>query len=127
MQKWVKSLSALTLAGAITVSAIVPTQAAEPKKEAEKPKNVIMLVMDGSSDNVSTISRWYKGEPLALDSILTGAARTYSAESAITDSAPAATALATGNKSNSGYVGVLPSKITMPGVKGNEANAFKPV
>lgn len=127
MQKWVKSLSALTLAGAITVSAIVPTQAAELKKEAEKPKNVIMLVMDGSSDNVSTISRWYKGEPLALDSILTGAARTYSAESAITDSAPAATALATGNKSNSGYVGVLPSKITMPGVKGNEANAFKPV
>lgn len=130
MQKWVKSLSAFTLAGALTVSAIAPTFAAEEKKEpkaGDKPTNVIMLVMDGSSDNVSTISRWYKGEPLALDSILTGASRTYSAESAITDSAPAATALATGHKSNSGYVGVLPSKITMPGVEGDEADAFKPV
>lgn len=87
-----------------------------------------MLVMDGSSDNVSTISRWYKGESLALDSILTGAVRTYSAESAITDSAPAATALATGNKSNSGYVGVLPSTVTTPGVEPvAEEDAFKPV
>ncbi len=87
-----------------------------------------MLVMDGSSDNVSTISRWYKGESLALDSILTGAVRTYSAESAITDSAPAATALATGNKSNSGYVGVLPSLVTTPGVDPvAEEDAFKPV
>ncbi|WP_410799291.1 alkaline phosphatase [Lysinibacillus telephonicus] len=94
----------------------------------KKAKNVIMLVMDGSSDNVSTISRWYKGESLALDSILTGAVRTYSAESAITDSAPAATALATGNKSNSGYVGVLPSTVTTPGVEPvAEEDAFKPV
>lgn len=76
-----------------------------------------MLVMDGSSDNVSTLSRWYKGESLALDEILTGGARTYSAESAITDSAPAATALATGHKSNSGYVGVLPSSVTTPGAQ----------
>lgn len=129
MQKWVKSFSAFTLAGVLTASAVAPTMAAEQKKEeqAEKPTNVIMLVMDGSSDNLSTLSRWYKGEPLALDSILTGASRTYSAESAISDSAPAATALATGYKSNSGYVGVLPSKITMPGVKGDEADAFKPV
>lgn len=98
------------------------------KSNNKKAKNVIMLVMDGSSDNVSTISRWYKGESLALDSILTGAVRTYSAESAITDSAPAATALATGNKSNSGYVGVLPSLVTTPGVDPvAEEDAFKPV
>ncbi len=133
MNKWVKSMSALTLAGAFTASAVVPTFTAEQPvkeqlvKDEKKPTNVIMLVMDGSSDNVSTLSRWYTGKPLALDSILTGGVRTYSAESAITDSAPAATALATGFKSNSGYVGVLPSKITMPGVEGNEADAFKPV
>lgn len=130
MQKFAKSLSAFTVAGALTISAIAPTFATAKEIDNEsndKPTNVIMLVMDGSSDNVSTISRWYKGEPLALDSILTGASRTYSAESAITDSAPAATALATGYKSNSGFVGVLPSKITMPGVGGDEADAFKPV
>lgn len=94
----------------------------------QKAKNVIMLIMDGSSDNVSTISRWYKGEDLALDSILTGAVRTYSAESAITDSAPAATALGTGNKSNSGYVGVLPSLVNTPGVAPvAKEDAFRPV
>lgn len=132
MHKWSKSISVLTIAGALTASAVVPAytaEAATPKaaEKSEAPTNVIMLVMDGSSDNVSTVSRWYKGEALALDSILTGGVRTYSAESAITDSAPAATALATGYKSNSGYVGVLPSKITMPGVEGDEANAFTPV
>ena len=67
-----------------------------------------MLVMDGSSNNAVTLSRWYKGESLAMDEILSGAMRTYSAESAITDSAPAATALATGHKSNDKYIGVLP-------------------
>ena len=63
-----------------------------------------MMVMDGTSSSATTLARLYKGKPLALDEIVTGV-RTYSAESAITDSAPAATALATGNKSNSGYVG----------------------
>ncbi|MDN4493107.1 alkaline phosphatase [Ureibacillus aquaedulcis] len=97
-------------------------------KNAESAKNVIMLVMDGSSDNVSSIARWYKGESLAIDKILTGGVRTYSAESAITDSAPAGTALATGNKSNSGYVGVLPSLVNTPGVdQVAEEDAFKPV
>ncbi|HWL12222.1 MAG TPA: alkaline phosphatase, partial [Ureibacillus sp.] len=48
--------------------------------------------------------------------------------SAITDSAPAATALATGNKSNSGYVGVLPSLVTTPGVEQvKKEDAYKPV
>lgn len=97
-------------------------------KNSESAKNVIMLVMDGSSANVSTIARWYKGESLAIDNILTGGVRTYSAESAITDSAPAGTALATGNKSNSGYVGVLPSLVTTPGVEQvAKEDAFKPV
>ena len=127
MQKWAKSISALTLVGLLTIWQIAPTFANEEKNEKGKPVNVIMLIMDGSSNNLSSLSRWYKGESLALDEILTGASRTYSAASAITDSAAAATALATGHKTNSGYVGVLPSKITMPSVKGNKKDAFKPV
>jgi alkaline phosphatase len=70
------------------------------KKEQKPVKNVIMMVMDGTSAGATTLARWYKGEPLALDEMASGAVRTYSAESAITDSAPAATALATGFKSN---------------------------
>lgn len=133
--KRAKKLAITAIAGTFLVSsaaAFIKNDMAEveAKENGQKkePTNVIMLVMDGSSNNVSTLSRWYKGEALALDDILTGGVRTYSAESAITDSAPAATALATGNKSNSGYVGVLPSSVTTPGVqKVKEEDAFKPV
>ncbi|MFE9078012.1 alkaline phosphatase [Bacillus mobilis] len=90
---------------------------AKVKQVERQPKNIIIMVMDGTSSSATTLARLYKGKPLALDEIVTGGVRTYSAESAITDSAPAATALATGNKSNSGYVGVLPSIISSPGLK----------
>lgn len=131
MFQHVKKVVPTVLSTTLVLSSLATFQEKTAAEEVEVPKNdatnVIMLVMDGSSDNVSTIARWYKGEPLAIDSILTGANRTYSAESAITDSAPAATALATGYKSNSGYVGVLPSTITTPGVEQKEEDAFKPV
>ncbi|MNW27195.1 Alkaline phosphatase 4 precursor [compost metagenome] len=41
--------------------------------------------------------------------------RTYSADAPIADSAPAGTAFATGHKSHTGFVGVLPDEATMPG------------
>lgn len=118
------------LAGTVAVSSLSVMQfnsEAEAKQAKKDPTNVIMLVMDGSSNNAVSLARWYKGESLAMDEILTGGVTTHSAESAITDSAPAGTALATGHKSNSGYVGVLPSVVDMPGVEGNPDNAFKPV
>ncbi|OCS87178.1 alkaline phosphatase [Caryophanon tenue] len=128
MRKWSKQFGAFAVASTLAVTAFsTPSQAETPAPQKEEPTNVIMLIMDGSSDNVSTLARWYTGQPNNVDEILTGAVRTYSAESAISDSAPAATALATGHKSNSGYVGVLPSNITMPGVEGSEEDAFKPV
>lgn len=84
--------------------------------------------MDGTSSSATTLARWYKGAPLALDQIVTGGVRTYSAESATTDSASAATALATGNKSNSNYIGVLPSIVNSPGLKPiKEEDRLRPV
>ncbi|KWW50209.1 alkaline phosphatase, partial [Bacillus cereus] len=104
------------------------TVEAKVKKVERKPKNVIIMVMDGTSSTATTLARLYKGKPLALDEIVTGGVRTYSAESAITDSAPAATALATGNKSNSGYVGVLPSIVSSSGLKPmKEEDKLRPV
>ncbi|WP_372589787.1 alkaline phosphatase [Bacillus anthracis] len=104
------------------------TAEAKVKKVERKPKNVIIMVMDGTSSTATTLARLYKGKPLALDEIVTGGVRTYSAESAITDSAPAATALATGNKSNSGYVGVLPSIVSSSGLKPmKEEDKLRPV
>ncbi|GMR68796.1 alkaline phosphatase [Bacillus cereus] len=125
----------LLLVGTITLSMLgtesmmnYHTVEAKEKKAERQPKNVIMMVMDGTSSSATTLARLYKGKPLVLDEIVTGGVRTYSAESAITDSAPAATALATGNKSNSGYVGVLPSIMSSPGLKPiKEEDKLRPV
>ncbi|GLC89817.1 alkaline phosphatase [Lysinibacillus piscis] len=123
-----KKWCSLLLAGAVTLSSISIAQPNAHAAEVKKPKNVIMMVMDGTSNNAVTLARWYKGEKLAMDEILTGAVRTYSAESAITDSAPAATALATGNKSNDKLVGVLPEVVNSPGLQPIDAkDAFRPV
>ncbi len=125
----------LLLVGTITLSMLCTesmmnyhTVEAKVKQVERQPKNVIIMVMDGTSSSATTLARLYKGKPLALDEIVTGGVRTYSAESAITDSAPAATALATGNKSNSGYVGVLPSIVSSPGLKSiKEEDKLRPV
>lgn len=120
-----------TLAGAVALGSVGTGSAAmetAKKKEDKKVKNVIMMVMDGTSSTATTLARWYKGEPLALDQIVTGGVRTFSAESAITDSAPAGTAMATGRKSNSSYVGVLPSVVNSPGADPvSKEDHFRPV
>jgi alkaline phosphatase len=126
-----KKVIGVTLASSLALSSLGFTTGntkVEAKKDPEKAKNVIVLVMDGVSSSTTTLARWYKGEPLAMDEILTGGVRTYSAESAITDSAPAGTALATGNKSNDKFVGVLPTTVTSPGIDQALAeNPYKPV
>lgn len=92
-------------------------------------KNVILLVPDGQSVGGTTLARWYKGgEPLAVDEMACGLVRTYSADAAIADSAPAGTAMATGHKSHTGFVGVLPDVYNMPGLAPiAEADKRKPV
>jgi alkaline phosphatase len=84
--------------------------------QQDKVKNVIVLIADGVGSAQTTIARWYKGAPLALDEILVGGVRTYSADSLVTDSAAAATAFATGKKSDNQFIGVWPDRSTMPGV-----------
>jgi alkaline phosphatase len=61
-------------------------------------RNVIFLLSDGTGPEGWPLARWVKGAPLAVDDILAGAVRTYGADSLITDSAPGATAFATGHK-----------------------------
>jgi alkaline phosphatase len=126
-----KKLLGVTLAGTLAVGSFglanLDREEAEAKKGA-KVKNVIVLVKDGVSSSTTTLSRWYKGSDLAMDEMAAGGVRTYSADSAITDSAPAGTAMATGNKSNDKFVGVLPEKITSPGVDEDLADdPYRPV
>ncbi|KEZ54524.1 alkaline phosphatase [Metabacillus sp. JX24] len=126
-----KKILGITLAGTLAAGSLGFTAAnekAEAKKAKPQAQNVIVLVMDGVSSSTTTLSRWYKGGPLAMDEILTGGVRTYSAESAITDSAPAGTAMATGNKSNDKFVGVLPETVSSPGLDSSLADQpHKPV
>ncbi len=123
-----KKLLITTLACIILLGSVGCTEMKAEQPKTEPPRNVIMMVMDGTSSGAVTLARWYKGRDLALDQILTGGVRTYSAESAITDSAAAATALATGNKTDEHYIGLLPSKITTPGKQDeNPKHALMPV
>lgn len=67
-------------------------------------KNVIVLIPDGMSVAATTLARFYKGAPLALDSLACGLVNTWSSDGTIADSAPAGSAFATGWKSQSGNI-----------------------
>ncbi|MEH7121619.1 alkaline phosphatase [Bacillus sp. JJ1773] len=71
-------------------------------------KNVVFMVPDGYSASYATNYRWYKGEESILDSMLVGMHRTYSANTEVTDSAAAGTAMATGVKTNNGMISTTP-------------------
>jgi alkaline phosphatase len=127
-----KKVAGISVAAAVAFSSLgfaVNNHLAVAKNNKKKePANVIMMVMDGTSAGATNLARWYKGENLAMDEIMIGGVRTHSAESAITDSAPAATALATGHKSNDKVIGLLPKLVNSPGVDPvNPEDAYKPV
>lgn len=91
-------------------------------------KNVIFLIGDGMNSSEVTLARWIKGNPLAMDEIVTGSISNYNSNSIITDSAPAVTAYATGYKSDSGYISVYPSEITVPTKQDvDPKDAYKPL
>ncbi|MGE8207075.1 alkaline phosphatase [Heyndrickxia sp. NPDC080065] len=95
----VLSIFMLLFLSAMTVHAEQPVQ---------KPKKVIFMIMDGTNSDVVTLSRWYKGGPLALDDFLVGGVQTHSLRSGITDSAAAGTAMATGKKTIEDMIGMIP-------------------
>lgn len=126
-----KRILSILLAASMTLSMGLNAFAAgiEDVKVNNKVKNVILLIPDGMSTDAVTLSRWYNGgKELNLDSMACGLVRTYSADAPIADSAPAGTAMATGFKSHTGFVGVLPDENTMPGLNPlNKNDSRKPV
>lgn len=76
---------------------------------AAYPKNVILLIGDGMGINQVLLSQYLEGETLSMTRApYLGALQTYSADSNVTDSAAAGTALSTGFKTNNGMIGILP-------------------
>lgn len=85
------------------------------------PKNVIVMISDGMGPNDITIAEKYSEYCFEFGLILNqiknhGFATTYCANSDITDSAAAGTALATGVKTNLEYVGVDPNGNTLKNI-----------
>ena len=80
-------------------------------------KNVIYLIGDGMGINHLILTQYLEGKPLTiLKAPYTGFVLTYSANSNVTDSAAAGTALACGFKTNNGSIGILPDGTTVPSI-----------
>lgn len=109
-------LSAALLGGCAQVSSTTNSTEAP---QANGPKNIIMVVADGMGPAFTTAYRNYRDdpatpsvEPVVFDDILVGNASTYPSQESgyVTDSAAAATALASGVKSYNGAIGVDSNK-----------------
>jgi alkaline phosphatase len=79
----------------------------------DKPKNLIMVIPDGCDESVLSFARWFKNEPLFLDTLDQGRMLSYMSNSIVADSAPAGTALATGQFSTNRFISVGPDEESM--------------
>jgi alkaline phosphatase len=111
-----KSFSAGLLLSLAIIACLIPLGMADDEAgESASAKNVILLIGDGMGFPQLTLARIDKaGENLSdyataelfMDGMeQTGYVSTFSANSFVTDSAPASTAMATGHKTNNGVIG----------------------
>lgn len=118
--KILKKATTIVLAAAMLIPSI--TFAKDTSKTEDKygsAKNVILMIPDGMSVEITTAARWLKDDfSLTLDSINTGTVRTNNSDTPIADSAPAATAMATGFKTVSPFISTYPIEGGMPGAEG---------
>ncbi|WP_216831834.1 alkaline phosphatase [Alkalihalobacterium elongatum] len=100
----------LCLAVVITVFLLTYSVEATSRNNYEAVvDNVIFMIPDGFSASYATTYRIYKeSEDLIFDPMLVGMVKTNSANNWVTDSAAAATALATGYKTNNKMVSISP-------------------
>ncbi len=113
-----KSLrGAVAFMGLVALMASVSTAGTGADRLTKSFKNVIVMIPDGCGIAHFTLSRWYKGAALACDALNVAQVRTYCSNSYITDSAPAATAFASGYKTHDKYIGILPSSYYVPGLQ----------
>ncbi len=101
----IRSLLALSL-----LASCGPAPRPEPMKGGDGPKNVILFIGDGMGVSQVTLARLVDRGPdgrLALDEMpVTGLAKTHSSDQWVTDSAAAATSLASGEKTKNFAIGV---------------------
>ncbi|SET49781.1 alkaline phosphatase [Salinibacillus kushneri] len=98
-----------------SIDAAKPTNPGNGNGNGHKGKveNIIFMIPDGFSSNYASNYRIYKGEDAVWDQHLKGMFTTSSANSDVTDSAAAGTAMATGKKTNNGVIGLGPEGNTL--------------
>jgi alkaline phosphatase len=98
----------LLVAAALLI--LSPGYSKDKAPKDEKVKNVILMIGDGMGLGAS--SAWMIDQNYSMTCFdraqFIGLCKTYSANNKVTDSAASATALATGNKTNNGMIGMLP-------------------
>lgn len=127
MRKFIFFSTLVTIVVSLCACASNPTVRETGNGEARQVKNVILLLSDGTANEAWPLARWVKGERLASDDILTGAIRTYGADSIITDSAPGSTCYATGRKGTDKGISVYPWNVTIAGVDFDPAMKYVPL
>ncbi|MDR0311619.1 MAG: alkaline phosphatase [Acidobacteriota bacterium] len=96
-------------------------------------KNVIVLISDGTSVPVLTLSRWYQwgvmdGDArLAVDPYLSGLVKTHSSDAVIGDSAPTSSTYFTGYWSRTGFVSTYPNQTPNDIYTTDPSRAFQPL
>ncbi|HRZ42682.1 MAG TPA: alkaline phosphatase [Bacteroidales bacterium] len=90
----------------------------KPIKQAKNPKNIIFLIGDGMGLSHITAARVANGGKLYLDQFpVTGLNTTFSASDFVTDSGAGGTALATGEKTLNGAIGVDRDSVIIPNIR----------
>ena len=113
MRKFVFFLFAIVALVSCTNSQCNKTESCE----LPKVKNVIYLIGDGMGLNQVYAGMTANGGSLNLERCThVGLAKTYSANSYITDSAAGGTALATGNKTNNGMIGMNADSVAVKSI-----------
>jgi alkaline phosphatase len=89
---------------------LIVSSAACQETPVARPKNVIVMIGDGMGPAAVTLTRLVSGkDSLVHDEYLIGMRRTSSQDKIVTDSAAAATAMATGKLTKNDYLGVTSS------------------
>jgi alkaline phosphatase len=107
---WLLAASTVVALSCRSAPASVPDGA-----RAAAPKNIVLMVGDGMGASHFAAARILRGEAFAAGRFpVTGLVSTASASSLVTDSAAAATAMATGTKSNNRTLGLDPEGRPLP-------------
>lgn len=124
-----KKLLILLLTATVAMSCCNKSNETE-NTTAQQPriKNVIYMIGDGMGLNQIYAAMTANGGSLNIEACTTtGLAKTYSASDYITDSAAGGTALATGNKTKNGMIGMNPDSVNVYSILNSFQNAGLPV